>query len=319
MISKYSVQPMKVLFTSFVFALLLQLNLVTPSQASTLRPVEQQRVENCQSKVQSGWRPYRIEADDTLPALAAQANITLEALMTANCLKTDQISAGALVLVPSLNQTRATAATAAPTTQEIVVGNGQTEAMAALAALTPAEVAVLSNALPMIKVISTTTAAEVATSIETTLSSELPNALPNALSNPLPAPSSPFSTANLVVVAIFALGAMGMLFFALRPRADDSAAARNLFSLLGNFVFLFAGLLVGVIVFPLLRLPSLTDLPTGVSAGVAVTLIGLLIVKEIFFGGQQWRTMSRLLNFGIVPLLMLFFLTVATRVAEMIN
>jgi hypothetical protein len=56
-----------------------------------------------------------------------------------------------------------------------------------------------------------------------------------------------------------------------------------------------------------------------VSATIAVALIALLVAKELFFSGQQWRTMNRLLNLGIAPLLMLFFLTVASRLAEMMN
>lgn len=45
----------------------------------------------------------------------------------------------------------------------------------------------------------------------------------------------------------------------------------------------------------------------------------LPLAKELFFSGQQRRTMDRLLNLGIAPLLMIFFLTVASRLAEVIN
>jgi peptidoglycan biosynthesis protein MviN/MurJ (putative lipid II flippase) len=88
---------------------------------------------------------------------------------------------------------------------------------------------------------------------------------------------------------------------------------------MGTAIFLFAGILIGVILFPTMQTPSLLALPTAVSATIAVALIALLVAKELFFSGQQWRTMNRLLNLGIAPLLMLFFLTVASRLAEMMN
>ena len=126
-------------------------------------------------------------------------------------------------------------------------------------------------------------------------------------------------TCALPIFSLFVMGALGMLFFALRPRQGDSAVVYKLFGLLGNALFLFAGVMIGVFLFPALQAPSFTSLPTGVSVGLAVVLIAMLAVKELFFSGQQWRTASRLLNVGIVPLLMLFFLTVATRVAEIVN
>lgn len=50
--------------------------------------------------------------------------------------------------------------------------------------------------------------------------------------------------------------------------------------------------------------------------GVPVSASALPLVG---FAGGRWRTMSRLLNFGIVPLLVLFFVTVATRVADVMR
>lgn len=278
---------------AFLLALVLQLSLVDATQASIL-PAMMQQAENCQTAVIPGWQPYRIQAEDRLDTLATRTNVTRDRIMQVNCLTSAAIDAGALLLLPTLPKP-----SALPNTAQ----NHRTTAT-----LLTSETAPAAAVHPLLTVISTTAtvgAVESAAS-KTATTSGITNM---ALQLPT----------SLVMLTIFALGGLGIFFFVLRPRQDDSAVVRSLFGLLGNLVFLFAGVFLGVILFPMVRLPSFTALPTAVSGGFAVALIGLLVIKEICFSGQQWRTMSRLLNFGIVPLLMLFFLTVATRVAETIN
>ncbi len=281
MFNKLSFQPTN-LFVLLAFVLLALFGSVLAAQASpTYAGAERQK--DCAVSVQAGWRPYRVGAGDTLSALAAEANIALETLMATNCLKSDQISAGDLVLVP---------------TQVVGTANSVTSAPAA------------NVAQPLLQVISTTTtlATVNVAALEASVTPEI-----------VPMTASPFSAANLIVLAILGLGAMAMVFFALRPSTNDSPVVHGVFGMMGNAIFLFAGILIGVILFPMVQAPSLMVLPTAVSATIAVALIALLVAKELFFSGQQWRTMNRLLNLGIAPLLMLFFLTVASRLAEMIN
>lgn len=281
MFNKLSFQPTN-LFVLLAFVLLALFGSVLAAQASpTYAGAERQK--DCAVSVQAGWRPYRVGAGDTLSALAAEANIALETLMATNCLKSDQISVGDLVLVP---------------TQVVGTANSVTSAPAA------------NVAQPLLQVISTTTtlATVNVAALEASVTPEI-----------VPMTASPFSAANLIVLAILGLGAMAMVFFALRPSTNDSPVVHGVFGMMGNAIFLFAGILIGVILFPMVQAPSFMVLPTAVSATIAVALIALLVAKELFFSGQQWRTMNRLLNLGIAPLLMLFFLTVASRLAEMIN
>jgi len=282
MFNKLSFQPTN-LFVLLAFVLMATFGSVLVAQAGTSYAGSNQQ-KDCTVSVQTGWRPYRVGAGDTLSALAAEAKVTLETLIAANCLKSDQINTGDLVLVPTQVVGTAGSATVAPTDDRA--------------------------APTLLQVISTTT--DLATVNVVALEESV---APQIVSMT----ASPLNTANAIVMAILGLGVMAMVFFALRPRADDSPVVHSVFGMMGNGIFLFAGVLIGVILFPMLRTPSLMALPTAVSATIAVALIALLVAKELFFSGQQWRTMNRLLNLGIAPLLMIFFLMVATRVAGIVN
>jgi hypothetical protein len=293
-----------------LFALVLQLSLIGVTQASALQPMEQ-RSDDCTTVMQPGWRPYRVQAVDTLETLVARTDVSLTQVMQVNCLRTNAVSPDDLLLLPLIAKVEA------PVT---IIEQSQSEASATInEALTtvseaPATVneADLATAPALITVISTTEML----ATQSAAAPELSNAIAPVA---LPVATGTVDTANLIALALFVLVGLGIFFFALRPRADDSPMVRNLFNTMGNAVFLFAGVLVGVILFPMVNVASFSELPTGVSAGIFVSLIALLVAKELFFSGQQWRTMNRLLNLGIAPLLMIFFLTVASRVAEKIN
>ena len=291
-----------------------QMATVSVAQASTGSSGMEQKDPACRIKVMTGWRPYRVQTSDSLVMLAERAEVTVDALMQINCLTTTEITAGDLVLVPAMR--------AAHTPAQ----NATQESMPAAVEDVAATVQEAASAIPvaqLLTIISTTTG--ITENMALTGSMELTAAIAalsaggSANANLPGPPSTPFTSSNVILFSLFVMGALGMLFFALRPRQGDSAVVYKLFSLLGNALFLFVGVMMGVFLFPALQAPSFTSLPTGVSVALAVVLIGLLVVKELFFSGQQWRTASRLLNVGIVPLLMLFFLTVATRVAEIVN
>ena len=284
-----------------------QMTTVAVAQASTGISVMEQKDPNCRIKVMAGWRPYRVQASDSLLVLAERADVTVDAIMQINCLTITEINADDLVLVPTL---RAAGASVQKTEQQVVP--------AAVEEAAPA-----ISVAQLLTIISTTT--DITASKGVTEGTELSQAIASPSSGggvdvTLPGPpSTPFTSSNIVLFSLFVMGTLGMLFFALRPRQGDSPVIYKLFRLLGNALFLFAGVLIGVFLFPAMQAPSFATLPTSVNVALVVMLIGMLAVKELFFSGQQWRTASRLLNFGIVPLLMIFFLTVATRVAALVN
>lgn len=250
------------------------------AQARTL--TGQQKVIDCQSPLVTGWRPYRTQAGDSLLALATQSNVSVAELMKVNCLTTEEVSADTLLLVPLPAQPRHSGVLAAP--------------------IPVAEQVQSSSAL--LTVISTTT--DLAAS---TIS-------PAITASPVTLPTIRWPWLLVVVVGIVGLATGFAGFRAAQPNAPP---ARPWFGLWSNLLCLGIGLFVGMVIFPELRMPTLTTLPTGISTAVTAALIGLLTAKELFFKGQQWRALNRLLNLGLVPLLALFFLTVATRVAETIN
>lgn len=281
---------MSKLITHKVYALMLLVMtlLVTPllsvatAQASSHAGL--QKVANCQTPVLAGWRPYRVQAGESLSTLAAQAQVSVAELMKVNCLQEETITADTLLLAPAAGTRKISGVLAAP--------------------VPSTDAALTSNGL--LTVISTTTTlaanGATATSAGSTSHSQLP--------------ALPWGWLTLVAFGVVGLATV---FVGRRPLQPGTTLPSGRFGLWSNLLFLGIGIFMGMVVFPELRMPALTALPSGVSTGVTVALIGLLAAKELFFKGQQWRAVNRLLNVGLVPLLALFFLTVATRVAETIN
>lgn len=301
MMNKVQTSYVRFLPVWLITLVLAQLLTMTTAYARAQYPAPQQKADACQISVPAGWRPYRVQAADNLAALATQASVDIKKVMQVNCLTTTTIEADDLLLLPGLTNPKTSA-------------SGSEQSQAATVAAAPANNTSAAVGQALITVISTT--ATVATAASAAPAGPATTKLPVMAAA---APLSSLTPANLIAIALFVLTGLAIFFFALRPRADDSIVVRNVFSTMGNAIFLFAGVMIGVILFPMVNVPSFTALPTGVSATLAVTLIGLLVAKELFFSGQQWRTLNRLLNLGIAPLLMIFFLTVATRVAEVIN
>lgn len=242
----------------------------------------QQKAIDCQAPRVTGWRPYRTQRSDSLTTLAAQGNVSVAELMKVNCLTTAVVSADTLLLVPSPAVPRQNGVLAAP--------------------IPVAEQNQSSSAL--LTVISTTTnLAASTTSVVVTASQSAK-------------PTAPWAWVLLIGVGLVSIATGGM---GGRAAQGSPQPAYRWFGLWSNLLCLGLGLFVGMVFFPELRMPALTTLPTSISTAVTVALIGLLAAKELFFKGQQWRTLNRVLNVGMVPLLALFFLTVATRVAETIR
>lgn len=321
----------------------------------------------CRSTVVSGWSPYRLQAGDTLETLALRSGVSVEELMQVNCLQSEEVAAGALLLMPKLGPlpptptpTSIPTPTAVPTitpiteeittTQESAVEDPSDAASqkdtdkstAGTMNGTTAVLTIISETVPSAIPLEVdnnselTTTAEVSTTLTATataVAQETPN-IGGSVDGGGSTPSAPLSSNNLITLAIIITGAVGALFFALQPRRRVAAEATSDMSLTAeattgaeasgagfgwNLLFLIGGFAVGVYLFPLIQLPMLLELPTWLSAGAALGLILLLAVKEVMLSAVQWRGLNRALNFGIAPLLMIFFLSVVTRFADVIR
>ncbi len=316
---------------SLLFALIAQWPAAFVAQASALNALAIQQTGTCQITVKPGWRPHRVQADDTLAALAARGGVTVDDLMQRNCLTSETIEVGALVLTPKLGLAIPTATptsvpmptiTAAPTIPPtasaptiVILEEPTATPLQESATLTP------TVSLPAAAaVISTTTATATATATVVVASNS--NGTP-------PTSSSPISKNGIIALSLLIMGVVSALFFALQPRNHSSdyklqaksPVIRDLApgGLVANIFFMIAGFVIGAMLFPMLRMPSFVELPTWLNVTAVVGLIGLLAVKEVFLGALQWRGLNRILNLGIAPLLMIFLLSVITRFADVIH
>jgi hypothetical protein len=70
---------------------------------------------------------------------------------------------------------------------------------------------------------------------------------------------------------------------------------------------------------------TIAILNTAVAASLALTailaLIGLLVQKELISGllGERAKRLSRVLNIAIVPLGIIFLITIAVKIADMLQ
>lgn len=112
----------------------------------------------CQVSPQGGWKPYRIHPGDTLSQLAKNSKVSVHQLMQANCLTSDLINAGALILVPynavpgkdAVNSTAPANTTTATAPANAVVAAPTAELLAAVAqkaGISPEQAAILAEAV----------------------------------------------------------------------------------------------------------------------------------------------------------------------------
>jgi LysM repeat protein len=289
-----------------------------------------------------------VQADDTLAALAARSGVTVDELMQANCLKTELIDVGTLVLTPKLGPvlptaTPTTVPAATPTmtptpvpTEPLIVVVAESTAPATTTAAADEAVTVESTVPSAALVEPAATVSAEATPTATapaeeagqeTAAEETPVA--GTSSGGSTTSFSPLSQNGIITLSLILMGVVSALFFAFQPRQRPSdydlqakaPVTRDVTSgsLAANIVFMIAGFVIGALLFPMLRMPVFVELPTWLSATAAIGLIGLLAVKEVFLGALQWRGLNRILNLGIAPLLMIFLLSVITRFADVMN
>ncbi|MEZ4673803.1 MAG: hypothetical protein R2932_06100 [Caldilineaceae bacterium] len=128
---------------------------------------------------------------------------------------------------------------------------------------------------------------------------------------------------GLVTLVLLLFAAVGMTAYTLRPRQVDGMPAVQSAPFMpngiGNLLAILVGFVVGVAIFLVMRSLGLGVLPNGVGMAYAVVLLGLLAVKELFFSITNHPTAQRILSFGLTPLLVIFFLSVATQIGEVIR
>lgn len=344
---------LKPFFFCFAVALLLSLVTATAQASTAAAPVTQSG--DCRIAVQPGWSPHRAQPEDTLASLAARSGVTVEDLMQANCLEGEEIEAGALILTPKLGPPVPTATPTTPPTATAVAQPTATETTMPTTMPTEAPTKALivvveeSTVTPVAAEEAASTPMATATQQEVADTSDIdeeeptPTATVEATAtaeedaapivvgtNNTTPPTSPIGTNGLITLSLLIMGAVSALFFALQPRPKKGPTVlasehtvqqpeRGNFGMAGNFAFLIGGFVVGVVVFPMLQMPSFTTIPTWLSAGAAVALIALLALKEIFLGAMEWSGLNRALNLGIAPLLMIFLLSVASKFAGMVQ
>lgn len=335
-----------------VSILLVSLSWSSVSAAGVSSMAAQQN--NCRITVKAGWTPYIVQAADTLETLAERGDTTVTDLMQANCLTTETIEVGDLLLTPKLGPAVSPAtptsepiATALPTEAPTEMPTEVPTAMPTATAVSePAATPAAAN--PVVTVIeeSTAVAAEptatsdaaadnptAAVAVAETPATATPAAeaaateeAPAIVGNGNGTPSSPVGPNTLVTISLLIMGAVSALFFALQPRPRQKAVATTTGQVTpqgaawgGNFAFLIGGFVIGVVLFPMVQIPSFTTIPTWLSGGAAVGLILLLAIKEVFLGAIEWRGLNRALNLGIAPLLMIFLLSVVSRFAGIVQ
>ena len=96
----------------------------------------------------------------------------------------------------------------------------------------------------------------------------------------------------------------------------DEGTIHRAFRFLGYVFFLLAGVMVGLLAFPILAPPWLSDLPTMITTVGALLLLTILALRSATAGLEgTWELVHSFLNFAIGLLLMLFFLMVAIQLA----
>jgi LysM repeat protein len=90
----------------------------TPAESATVQAptaaVTATATEDCVVRPPAGWAPYRIRPGDTLSSIAARGGTSVAELRTVNCLISNTIIAGAVLIVPAAAIPQPGIATATP-------------------------------------------------------------------------------------------------------------------------------------------------------------------------------------------------------------
>lgn len=94
---------------------------VTPTRGAPL---------TCTPDITSGWMPYAVKEGDTIAGLASRSGVSESDLRRVNCLSTDSLFGGGILLLPALNPTgAATPPTPIPTVTPTTVTTATNEAL----------------------------------------------------------------------------------------------------------------------------------------------------------------------------------------------
>jgi hypothetical protein len=123
-----------------------------------------------------------------------------------------------------------------------------------------------------------------------------------------------------MVITLLVVVALLLVYLMARTGLTGVTGALPLLTLAAHLLFLLGGFLLGLLVYPHFRLPSLVDLPMPVAAGSAILLLVLLTIRELILPLEgRWKPVRQLLNVLIVPLLTFFFLMAGARIAVLLQ
>ncbi len=168
----------------------------------------------------------------------------------------------------------------------------------------------------------------VAQSVEATIAALPPATLPQSATTVGGLPNNsianvlyPFMRNTLAVSLLLITLLTGLFFAALhwwRFQYDEGTLRRS-FLFLGYLLFLVAGILIGLLIFPLFAPQFMLDLPTLVSIIGAFLFLSILTLREATAHLEgEWESVHSLLNVASGLLLMAFFFIVALRFAEFV-
>lgn len=298
----------------------------------------------CTVVAPAGWQPRRVQPQQTVAEIAAHVGVDAAVLLDANCLTSGPIAPGQLILAPIASNTPTlivrpplmitssltpmahlnTASTAFP--PPLVIA---TMIVSPTWAFTPT---------PLTSITETTGSMAPASSAAdtvTAMATPVPTLVTLPVGNLAPTrpPAAPRRTPPLteiadgwsleqrgMVITLLVVVALLLVYLMARTGLTGVTGALPLLTLAAHLLFLLGGFLLGLLVYPHFRLPSLVDLPMPVAAGSAILLLVLLTIRELILPLEgRWKPVRQLLNVLIVPLLTFFFLMAGARIAVLLQ
>ena len=253
----------------------------------------------------------------TIAATATKVSMptaTLSPTVTASPTSTAQQTATASAQQTTVAQAVAATLTAQPTTEAAQISNATEIA-------SPTE-------MPDYAATAIAQQTAVAQSVEATIAALPPATLPQSATTVGGLPNNsianvlyPFMRNTLAVSLLLITLLTGLFFAALhwwRFQYDEGTLRRS-FLFLGYLLFLVAGILIGLLIFPLFAPQFMLDLPTLVSIIGALLFLSILTLREATAHLEgEWESVHSLLNVASGLLLMAFFFIVALRFAEFV-
>jgi hypothetical protein len=282
-----------------------------------------QQLAGCAVSAPPEWLPYRIQPGDSLVDLARTHSISVVQLMQVNCLATERLALYQLVLLPrpTLLANTATVYHTAPAPTPLAQTPTATPTIA-LATSTPTFSPLITNRI-----------ASPGLSLNQTITSSMVGGL--AGSQPV-TPTAPPSTKQTegsiatddptsiyLYLSVLVLVTTALALYFVNPSFGSRNGDASNFPLLnfwGYILFVAAGFLAGLTAFPLLKPPSLLNMPAWLSIANTILLIALLCLKGLVASLEEsGQVVSRALTVAIAPLLLLFLVTLVNRVVDFLQ